>query len=144
MKCRHYFVRSQRMGLTLIEVLGGLLLLATLLVAILISHRQQLTQVQRAHQIHDAIDLSQQQLSVWFSGAEELPHQASGFLDDARRYRWRTVVTDTSLRDPHGIDTVRYEVFDASASRSDSRHSLLAVDLFVVNHQWAETHGTEQ
>ncbi|MEL7499544.1 MAG: type II secretion system protein [Planctomycetota bacterium] len=79
--------RCKSTGLTLIEVIVSVTLIATLLVSFLAIHRQHIRQIKLADKKSKAISLADQLLGSWFANDLPLPNDANGLFDDSE-YSW--------------------------------------------------------
>lgn len=107
------FAWSDRRGLTLVEVVAGIALLATLLVSTLAAFRAHATQVRAAKNRLAAIAIADQLLSEWMTagalpaiGQTETVHQRAG-------WSWR-IIRPEPMIELHrlGAMAVRLEIID--------------------------------
>jgi Tfp pilus assembly protein PilV len=113
---------SQR-GITLIEVVASLALLATLLVALLQTKTGATLRIASAKQKLAAVGVADQMLATWWAGSDHVPVPAEGTLPNDLAWRTR-FVANTSARAMR-CEVVRLEMF--STSRLDV--PLVSVDL---------------
>ena len=100
---------GDRRGLTLVEVVAGLALLASLGVAmlsILTAHRQQARQAADRLQ---AADLADQLLAGWYSSGGGVPRNAAGVFSRGE-CQWTTRAIDQRMVDGYAIEIVRLQV----------------------------------
>jgi prepilin-type N-terminal cleavage/methylation domain-containing protein len=106
-----YWSNSPRDGLTLIEVVVGLLLLSTLLAGLLLSHGRHARQVQLAQRKLAAIESADQLLADWFAAPDGIPvpatGKATGRAPGPTSLWWETFVADTRHLETLGALTVR-------------------------------------
>jgi type II secretory pathway pseudopilin PulG len=123
----NYWSRCPQDGLTLIEVVVGLLLLSTLLASLLLSHGRHVRQVQLAQRKLVAIEAADRLLADWFAAPDGIPISATGKVawDSVPRQNrslgtesqatakgpvslwWETFVSDTRHVETLGVQTVR-------------------------------------
>lgn len=128
------YSHSLKGGLTLIEVVGALALLSTLLVGILLAfarHERQIRQSRRTIEVVDEVD---KLLYMWMSQGGAVPRDASGTMPEDVNLVWRTETVSFAHRDVLGIDVVRLEV----TSKSDAYPAkpIVSLDLPVPSPQW--------
>jgi prepilin-type N-terminal cleavage/methylation domain-containing protein len=126
-----------RPGVTLIEILAGLVILGTLLVSIAIARGRFLRQIAEADRRLTAIHSADALLAAWMSGpAQNVPLAAQGALDQTQNFTWRTRV----IRNPDAtrVDAmlVRLEVFDRSTAAANAMASpAFAVDFLLHDYR---------
>ena len=101
--------RLTRCGLTLIEVVAGIALLATLLVSILVAHKKHAEQVRLAQKRLDAIEQLDQLLAEWSAAGNWQPVGSAG---DLAGFKWRVEAADSRVPDELGSEVIRVELFD--------------------------------
>lgn len=117
----------ERVGLTLIEVIAGLALLSTLLVAILIAFRGHALQVRASQDRLAAIAHADRLLLGWTAEEQLPPVGARGLVTD--EWSWRIAPAESAEAPWPGTRVVRLEIID---SGGDERpHVLTAVELLV-------------
>jgi len=122
--CNH----SKRRGLTLIEVVVGIALLSTLLVAILVSYRAHAGQIRSAKLRLRAIAYADEQMSLWMTVGNPPPVGDSGESADGT-LAWR-IVSGTAQADRRfGYRVARLEILPAAAQR---RGAILASVEYLV------------
>ena len=109
---------SSRDGMTLIEVVGGLFILSTLLVAILLSFGRHERQQQRALQLSAAVRAADQLLTKWHSTGEAIPTSGDGVLSEGGyKFRWNMQpVPEAKLKE---FDINFYQLRLSTASSND-------------------------
>ena len=111
-------------GLTLIEVVAGLALLASLgvaMLAILSAHRQQARQAADRLQ---AADLADQLLAGWYSSSAGIPRNAAGAFARSD-YQWTTHIMDQRMIDGYAIEIIRLQI----AARARTAVPLVTINL---------------
>ena len=98
----------RRRGLTLIEVVAGIAILATLLVSILVAHKIHAEQLRKAQQRLAAIEELDRLLAEWSATGTWQPVGTEGELEELQ---WRVVASDARVPDELGAEIVRVEVF---------------------------------
>lgn len=130
-------------GLTLIELLGALALLATLLTAMLAARGDAVRQAARAGRKLIAIDYADELLTTWWASvaaatdtdrrsasADAFPRQDQG-RSERLALRWRTAVMDSPPFAALGGQVVRLRVWDERAAASASSEPLVQVDVVL-------------
>lgn len=121
--------RSAARGLTLVEVIAGLVLLATLLASILIAFGSQAAQMRKSRDRIRAVQLADRLLRDW-SSRNTIPAIGSEqSLEGTKDWRWRLVDASSDDPDAAGLSVVRLEVFSPIASTAEQ--VLASVDLLV-------------
>ena len=101
-----------RPGWTLVEVVAGLVLAATLLVAMITAFRVHRRQMVRAVRDRAALLEAESLLASWHGS--EIPRQASGWLVSGnQRWFWKTrPIQRYALGEGLFVESVRFEMFD--------------------------------
>ena len=120
--------RCVRRGLTLIEVVAGIALLSTLLVAILMSYQAHAGQVRSAKRRLAAIEFADQQMSAWTS-QRRLPEIGRRGESADGEFLWRVVSGASTEAQRFGLQVVRLEVLE---TRRDSASKILATVEFLT------------
>ena len=117
--------------MTLVEVLAGLVVLATLLTAVTIARGRFVRQYAEADRRLQATRAVDALLSEWMSSApESVPLNANGpLVGGAAKQVWRTQTVRQPAATQLGAITVRLEVFDASAPAA--RKPILALEFLL-------------
>ena len=116
---RRFSKRCVRRGLTLIEVVAGIALLSTLLVAILVSYRAHAAQVRAAKRRLQVIDFADQQMATWMSTGRTPPIGKKGESTDGK-YSWKIVRGEATTAKRLGLDVARLEVRSKQQSAGDT------------------------
>ena len=124
---RHFASSTTARGLTLLEVVAGMALMATLLTTILVAFGSNLRQIRRAQQRLAAIRQADRLLGEWFQQPNLVSVGDSGDIPDNDQMVWRTREISTAT----GLDlrVVRLEIFNRKSKTTDK--PLAAVD-FVL------------
>jgi len=122
--------RSRRAGMTLVEVVAGLVLFGTLLVGIVGGFAVHKRQVRRAELRHQAIEVADELLAAWHAPKSEMPRFASGFVTRGTYWAWRTRPVAQGLIDTLRVETIRLEIFAVDSGPLSGR-PLASVDLLV-------------
>lgn len=105
--------RRRARGLTLIEVVAGLALLSTLLVAVLTTKAKLTRQWSHAQQRLRATEAADALLTAWWQEPKTFPRQAEGLVYGEPGLRWRTTVVPNEPVNRLNASVVRLEVFGA-------------------------------
>ncbi|MCA9215913.1 MAG: type II secretion system protein [Planctomycetales bacterium] len=89
-KCRIKQRLRNRSGLTLIEVIASIGLLATLLVATMTAYSRHVRQIESSRFRINAAESADVLLSKWFSDEDEIPFPAEGCCGEDKEYSWAT------------------------------------------------------
>src|SRR5688500_13208484 len=103
--------RGRAAGLTLREVVAGLALLSTLLVAVLTTRAKLTRQWAAAERRLRATEAADALLTAWWQDVKTFPRRASGAVPGDDRMSWRTEVVSNELADRLEATVVRLEVF---------------------------------
>jgi type II secretory pathway pseudopilin PulG len=98
--------------MTLIEVVGGLALLGTLLVAVLLAKAKYTRQAATADRKLQAVAAADELLTAWRQDSNALPRDGSGPAPGDRQFSWRTRTLANAEVASLGGQTVRLEVLD--------------------------------
>lgn len=127
--CRRPSGGASRGGFTLIEVVAGLAILGSLLVAVVLAkgrHTQQWSQANRQLQAVEAADAM---LTTWWSNTAGVPRSGSGQTTGPVPFRWQTRIVPHEEIERLSISVVRLEIHDQSDRGSVS--PLVTVDVVV-------------
>ncbi len=129
---RNCWKRRARRGLTLVEVVAGLALLATLLVSILMAYGLHSGQIRAAQDRLEAIHLADELLNSWTAtGSMPAVGEQERLNGDRQDLWWRIVDGSTSGRPQNGLRTVRLEVVRRAFGTPDT--VVTSVELFVMD-----------
>jgi type II secretory pathway pseudopilin PulG len=132
-----YCALCNRNGLTLVEVVAGLLLLSTLLVGILKAYGNHVRQIKRAQQKLEAIALADRMLGEWFKnpGWNILNGNYNGNTNVNKKSNepqltWRTyTVENRDLQKTLGVKIVRLEILNTVPAKEND--ILTAIEVLV-------------
>ena len=119
--------RRRARALTLVEVVAGLALLSTLLVAVLTTKARVTRQWADAQRRLDAAAAADRLLATWWQDVERFPRQSSGRVSDDSPLTWRTRTVRNGPIDALGASVVRLEV-------TDDRDAVLATVEVVLSN----------
>lgn len=117
--------------MTLIEVVGGLALLATLLVGILMAKARFTHQAAIAERRLRAVAAADELLAAWRQNPRELPRAGSGEMIGNGGLTWRTLPVANPPINELGADVIRLDIIDSRAA--STANAVLASVEFVVD-----------
>lgn len=124
---------TSRQGLTLIEVVAGIVLLGTLLVTILMAFKAHATQIQAANQRLEAIRQTDRLLMTWMK-AESLPGVGeSDTFPNNPELRWEMVQSESEPLGRLQAEIMRLEVF--STTELQTERPLTSVELLTATQK---------
>jgi hypothetical protein len=103
---------TRRSGLTLVEVVAGLALLATLLVAVLGTKARVTRQWAHANRKLEAVAAADRLLAAWWATPATFPRKNSGSVPGDAGLNWRTTPVGNDAVRPLGASVVRLEIVD--------------------------------
>ena len=109
--------RKRPRGLTLVEVVAGLALLSTLLVAVLTTKARVTRQWTHAQRKLQAAAAADRLLVEWWPRRDEFPRQSGGRVAGESGLRWRTTPVANPTLNALRTSVVRLEIFDERATR---------------------------
>lgn len=123
------FASPARHGLTLIEIVAGIALLATLLVSTLAAFRAHAAQVRTAKDRLAAIQIADELLAAWMNAGTLPSIGESEHLPDTKGWKWRIARPEPTRELRRlGALAVRFEILD---SAEPNPTVLTAVELLV-------------
>jgi len=132
---RTFFKPFGRAGLTLVEVIAGLALLATLLASILVSFGAHIAQIRAARDRLAAVDAADRLLKEWTSkDAFPMVGTTQG-VPGSDVLSWRLVANDSGEIRQAGWGSVRLEVF--RSDKGITAKALASVELLVSGNATA-------
>ncbi len=123
------FPTSTRRGLTLIEVVVSLGLLATLLVGILVAYHRHAEKIRTSQESLVALEQIDELMCRWTSQGVSAPYPAHGELPGEEGFVWRTEAIDAGYHEPLGIDIVRLAAHREESVSNDE--PIVFIDLAV-------------
>jgi len=131
-KCSH--CNLPRPGATLVEVVAGLTLLASLATGILLAFGAHQKQLRRAEQRLHAVDVADQLLARWYSGSGMIPRGTSGrVVFKQEPWIWRTQSFQRTALGPTLVEKLRVEIY--RERNPEIQRPLAYVELFVPMEQ---------
>ena len=119
MRCsRRWTLNRRRCAFTLIEVLAGLTLLSTLLVAVVMARGRYVHQSVSAERRLEAVEVADELLTQWWQDPAAFPVDDSGTVNEDMRWRTRQL-SQQDLEDL-GAMVVRLELFVDDRAPRDS------------------------
>ncbi len=118
----------RRRGFTLLEVVVGIMLLATLLVTSLLALGKQRRILRQAHDRQQAISLADAFLTKWHQSSTGVPLSGSGPIAERAGWWWQTEVVANRVVFDKTRPIVRLQIIDRSAN-SAKESVLLSVEL---------------
>ncbi|MGA2230832.1 MAG: hypothetical protein ABSH22_08025 [Tepidisphaeraceae bacterium] len=100
--------------MTLVEVVAGLALMATLMTSLLAVKARVIHQNHLAERQREAAAAADQLLAKWWPNPKTFPRSSQGTAADG--FSWRTQITPNSAAQAVGAQVVRLEVFDSSGA----------------------------
>jgi Tfp pilus assembly protein PilE len=121
----------RRKGLTLVEVVASLLLLACLLTGILTAYANHARQIRRAQLRLRAVTIADRMLTGWIRTSTAIPENSSGTVPDDATLKWQTRTVDgPESHEAMGIHVVRLEILGATRAQEPEKNDpLVVVDL---------------
>jgi len=119
--------------MTLIEVVGGLGLLATLLVAVLMAKARYTRQAAGADRRMAAVAAADALLSGWHQNAAALPRMGAGVIPGDAELSWRTQVIANPAINEMAAEVIRLDILD---NRRDAAANpvLTSVEFVIEPH----------
>jgi hypothetical protein len=119
--------------MTLVEVVGGLGLLATLLVAVLLAKGRYTRQAAIAERRLRAVAAADELLAAWHQNAAPLPREGEGLVSGDSDLSWRTrTIVNPDINDLNA-EVVRLEILENRTS--SAANPVLASVEFVVERR---------
>jgi len=120
-------------GLTLIEVIASIALLASVLVGIVVAKSRHTHQLAQALRKQEAVRAADELIASWWLTQDGVPVGNEGVVVGDERLHWRTQQLTGHELEKWGVRVVRVEFHDAAAqSTADlAGETLVTVDLVV-------------
>ena len=123
----------RRHGLTLLEVVAGLTLLATLLVGTILTYGSHIRQVKAAQQRLNATEIAERLLVEWYESEDGPPIRDEQIIEGTEGLRWRTTPLEATDSNPFQARIVRLEIFDPKTGAEPL--PLVYVDLLMSEEE---------
>jgi hypothetical protein len=117
-------LRRRRTGLTLLEVVAGLALLSTLLVAVLTTKARVTRQSAHAQRRLEAVTAADRLLAGWWRDVKRFPREGGGRVPGDAGLAWRTTPVANAPVNAMAASVIRLEVIDVR--NQDMRGAVLA------------------
>jgi type II secretion system protein I len=117
------FRSRQRGGFTLIEVVVGLTLLATIIVSSLLAFSKHQNQIRLARSKITAVQIADDLLNRMSASRTGIPPAASGPIPEHPTWSWRTSVAAETLRVPIPMQIIKLQIIERE---NESKLNLLA------------------
>jgi hypothetical protein len=124
-----YSKPSDRRGLTLVEVIAGLVLLATLLTTVLTAFKTHAAQIRGSRERLKANGIAQELLSGWLTKGALPPVGTRQALAGTEDWNWRLLANDSQPSGSINIGSVRVEIVRSQNAAADE---ILASVVLVV------------
>jgi type II secretory pathway pseudopilin PulG len=128
-------------GATLVEVMAGLVLLATLLGVILEAKARHTHQLAEAQRRTAAVVVADRLLTTWWLEPAKFPHSGQGKVEGAGQMTWRTKVVQNAVVARWGLEVVRLEVNEDRADRASD--TLASVEVMLSKAPDPQDAGAE-
>jgi hypothetical protein len=125
--------------MTLVEVVGALALLATVLVALLLGKARYTHQAALAQRRVQAVAAADALLATWHQDPRALPRAGSGAVAGEQQFSWRTLSVSNVQVNEMGAAVVRLEILDDRPEMAGN--SIVTAVEFVVDQDKAASPG---
>jgi hypothetical protein len=105
----------------LIEVVAGLVLLASLLVGVLQAYGAHHRQLTLSRDRLAATQLADDMLATWHANPRGLPRRAFGRISRCPEWEWRTWIVDRRPVAGVAVEVIRFEIVARAAARDELR-----------------------
>ncbi len=123
-------VARRRRAMTLVEVVLGLVLLATLLVAVLLTRARLVRQTVAAQRRAAAVAAADELLSRWWGDKKNFPVDGEGAVQDRPELAWRTRVAADETARSLGGRVVALEISDRGGG-DEMQGTILKVEVLL-------------
>ena len=106
------FRSRQRYGFTLVEVVVGLTLLATVIVSSLLAFSKHQKQIRLARSKIAAVQIADDLLNRMSASRTGIPPASSGPIQEHPTWSWRTSVTAETLRAPIAMQIIKLQILE--------------------------------
>lgn len=142
LRCLHLPNRPRLRGLTLVEVVAGLALLASLLVGCLTAYGRQTHQVRQARLRLTAVQVADALLAQWFQNSDSIPVDAQGSFEGPRQLFWSTRLIPDEDATLLASQVLRLDI--VAPLEQPDQVTILSVDILVPKRLPAEEEKTEK
>jgi prepilin-type N-terminal cleavage/methylation domain-containing protein len=111
-----WWTTTRRRGLTLVEVVAGLALLSTLLVAVLTAKARATRQWTSANRRLEAVAAADRMLVGWWQDRAKFPRASSGHVTGDVGLAWRTSTVQNEAVNALQASVIRMEILDERVS----------------------------
>lgn len=131
---RYSRCRAIRSGMTLVEVVAGMTLLACLATGILLAYGAHQKQLRRAEQKIAAVQVADKLLTEWYSGHTTVPRNRQGrVLMGQENWIWSTQSVDVTAIGSISFERIRVEIYPEDYRRDRSPSAVVEL-LTPVDH----------
>lgn len=103
---------AARSAMTLVEVVAGMTLLASLATSMLLAYGVHQKQLRRAEQRINAINVADTLIAQWYSGSETIPRNRQGrVISQQEPWIWKTQTIDVAAVGTLPIERIRVEIY---------------------------------
>jgi len=127
-----------RRGLSLVEVVAGVALLATLLVGIVLAAGRHGAQLRAAEQRLAAVRAADRLLAQWYGEPAGPPRDATGPVTGAPGLVWRTRPLVQPDAEQLGLEIVRLEIRERGVAQSAEHGMLVTTEIALPGQQLAK------
>ncbi len=120
--------RAAHRGFSLLEVVAGLVLMASVLSVVLVSYGRQHRRNRDAQALMLAVDLADNLLLGWTESQQGVPLHDAGVMPGYRGWLWRTQVLRVEQRMGVSLPIVQLEIFSVSGGSANGR-AVLTVEV---------------
>lgn len=132
-------------GLTLIEVVASIVLLATVLTGMVIAKSRHTRQLALSQRISAAVRAADELIATWHLSSEGVPVDQTGSIAGDHLLQWRTRLVAGHELEAWRASVVRVELMDANHQATDASMEakpLVSVDIVVPEVQGNRSSGT--
>lgn len=127
-------MKTNRRGLTLIEVVTAMLLLGTLLVSLLLGYSHHAVLIEQASERIRVMQAAEEQLADWHLQFGFAPVNDDGELEiDGKTYRWQTRPIEQMIDRRFMLGKISYEIFPP-----EGKLPILSLELIVPSWEILE------
>lgn len=126
--------RHRQHGVTLIEVVAAIALLATVAVLSLGAQNRLMRQWRDADQRQRAAQIADRLLEDWWSRGRSIPMRRQGEVEDHPGWIWQTAVRNEQYLALNGMDVVKLEIYSPQA-RPQRDEPTLEVELVAPRNR---------